>query len=278
VTARRGWRQPGRLAIGIVTAGLALGAVQAEDKPLWEAGMGVGVLTLPHYRGSDQSSTWWLPVPYVIYRGDLFKADRDGARATLFDTESSELNLSFAASAPTDSEDNLARQGMADLSPTVEIGPVWNYTLSRGERHKLDFRWPLRSVFTVESSPRHVGWVSSPHVNLDQSMGDWNLGVLAGPLFADRRYHDYFYSVRAHEATVSRPAFRAGAGYEGWQATTALSRQVGNWWMGMFLRYDEVAGHGVVDSPLVRDRHQFSAGLAVSWIFARSSQLVAQEP
>jgi MipA family protein len=264
--------------MGLVIAGLALGAARAEDKPLWELGMGVGVLDLPQYRGSDQSNTWWLPVPYVVYRGELFKADRDGTRATLFDSENSELNLSFAASAPTDSEDNLARRGMADLSPTVEVGPVWNYTLSRSERHKLDFRWPLRSVFTVESSPRHVGWVSSPHVNLDRTVGDWNLGLLAGPLFGDRRYHDYFYTVRPNEATVGRPAFRAGAGYEGWQATAALSRQVGSLWMGMFMRYDEVAGHGVVGSPLVRDRHQFSAGLAVSWIFARSSRLVAQEP
>ena len=278
MTAPRRSRQPGRLAIGIGMACLALQAARAEDKPLWELGMGGGVLTLPHYRGSDQTNTWWLPVPYVIYRGDLFKADRDGARATLLDTERSELNLSFAASAPTDSEDNRARQGMADLSPTVEIGPAWNYTLARGENHKLDFRWPLRSVFTVESSPRHVGWVSSPHVNLDQTVGDWNVGLLAGPLFGDRRYHDYFYTVRAADATVGRPAFRAGGGYEGWQATAALSRQFGNWWMGMFMRYDEVAGHGVIDSPLVRDRHQFSAGVAFSWIFARSSRLVAQEP
>jgi outer membrane scaffolding protein for murein synthesis (MipA/OmpV family) len=264
--------------MGIVAACLALDSARAEDKPLWELGLGAGALTLPHYRGSDQSNTWLLPVPYVIYRGDLLKSDRQGTRATLFDTERSELNLSFAASAPTDSEDDVARQGMPDLSPTVEIGPVWNYTLLRGEDHKLDFRWPLRAVFTVQASPRHVGWVSSPQVNLDQSLGDWNLGLLAGPLFGDRRYHDYFYTVRDSEATVSRPAYRAGAGYEGWQATAALSRQVGNWWMGAFMRYDQVAGHGVVDSPLVRDRHQFSAGLAFTWIFARSSRLVAEEP
>jgi outer membrane protein len=264
--------------MGLAMACLAMGTARGEDKPLWELGIGAGVLTLPHYRGSDQSNTWLLPVPYAVYRGELFKADRDGARATLFDTDRSELSLSFAASAPTDSEDNVARQGMPDLSPTVEIGPVWNYTLLRGESHKLDFRWPVRGVFTVESSPRHVGWVSAPHVNLDQVVADWNVGLLAGPLFADRRYHDYFYTVRANEATATRPAFRAGAGYEGWQATAALSRQWGNWWMGMFVRHDQVAGHGVVDSPLVRDRHQFSAGLAVSWIFARSSRLVAQEP
>ncbi len=277
MTTARGSRQHARLAVVFGVAFVALGAAHAEDKPLWELGLGAGVLTLPDYRGSDQSHTWWLPVPYVVYRGELFKADRDGARATLLDTERSELSLSLAASAPTDSADNRARQGMADLKPTLELGPVWSYTLLRDDHHRLDVRWPVRGVFSVESSPRHIGWVSAPHLNLDQDWGGWNLGLLAGPLFGDRRYHEHFYGVAASEATAGRPAFRASAGYEGWQATAALSRQSGNWWMGLFMRHDQVAGHGVADSPLARDRHPFSAGVAVSWIFSRSSQLVAAE-
>lgn len=264
------------MVFGVACA--ALGAAHAEDKPLWELGLGAGVLTLPDYRGSDQRHTWWLPVPYVVYRGELFKADRDGARATLLDTDRSELSLSLAASAPTDSQDNQARRGMADLKPTLELGPAWSYTLARSPGQRLDLRWPVRSVFTLDSSPRHVGWVSAPHINLDQTIAGWNLGVLTGPLFGDRRYHDHFYGVAASEATATRPAFRAAGGYEGWQATAALSRQSGDWWMGLFLRYDQVAGRGVADSPLVRDRQQLSAGVAVSWIFARSSERVAVEP
>lgn len=279
MTGRGVLRQRGRLATVFAVVGATLGsAAQANEKPLWELGVGAGVLTLPHYRGSDQSRTWWLPVPYVVYRGEFLKADRDGARAMLLDTDRSELSLSVAASAPTDSRDNLARQGMADLKPTIELGPVWSYTLSRAEGQRLDLRWPVRSVFSVESSPRHIGWVSAPHLNLDQTIGVWNLGLLGGPLFGDQRYHQHFYGVQANEATATRPAFRAAAGYEGWQATAALSRQTGDWWMGLFVRYDQVAGHGVADSPLVRDRQQLSAGVALSWIFARSQQLVATGP
>ena len=38
-------------------------------RPLWELGLGVAALRLPDYRGSDQSSTYLLPLPYVVYRG-----------------------------------------------------------------------------------------------------------------------------------------------------------------------------------------------------------------
>ena len=40
-------------------------AARAADLPLWELGMGVGALNVPHYRGSDQNHNWLLPVPGV---------------------------------------------------------------------------------------------------------------------------------------------------------------------------------------------------------------------
>lgn len=267
---------PHKAALAAIVCASLVPAAQAEseDKPLWELGVGVGALQLPHYRGSDQSHFWLLPVPYAVYRGDLLKADRDGARATLFNDERSELNISLAASAPTRSEDNRARKGMADLDPTLEIGPAWNYTLLRDDASRIDLRLPLRAAFTVQSSPRHIGWVSNPHVNLDHRWRDWNIGLLAGPLFADRRFHAYFYDVAPTEADVGRPAYRSRAGYAGWQATAALSRQFGDYWLGLFVKADQIAGRTMGDSPLVRERQQVSAGIAMTWVFARSSTLV----
>ncbi|MCK6435001.1 MAG: MipA/OmpV family protein, partial [Aquabacterium sp.] len=56
------------VARGLATAAMALGTA-AHAAPLWELGIGAGMLRLPHYRGSDQSHLWLLPVPYVAYRG-----------------------------------------------------------------------------------------------------------------------------------------------------------------------------------------------------------------
>lgn len=266
------------LALALTAFG-ALGALtplpaHAEDQPLWELGLGVGVLQLPHYRGADQSHTWWLPVPYVVYRGDWLKADREGARARLLAGDRHELSLSFNASPPTRSEDNRAREGMPDLAPTGEVGPVWKTTLHRGDRRRVDVRLPLRAVFTLEADPRHVGWASTPSVNLDQGVGDWQLGAQTGPVFGDRRLHQHYYGVPAEFATAGRPAHAARAGYAGWQSTLAVSRQVGGLWLGLYARHDALGGSVIDGSPLVREHSQWSGGLAVSWVFARSATLV----
>lgn len=271
-----GGPRPRTAAIALACALLAQAAWADEGgQPLWELGAGAGLLVLPHYRGADQSHTWVLPVPYVVYRGQLFKADRSGARATLFDGERSELNLSLSASAPTRSEDNRARNGMADLRPTVELGPVWSYSLLRDDTSRVDIRLPLRAAFTLQSSPRHIGWVSNPHINLDRRWADWNLGLQTGPLFADRRFHAYYYDVTGDDVTVDRPAYRSRGGYAGWQATAALSRNFGNYWVGAYVKADQIAGAAMSDSPLVREKQQVSAGIAMAWVFARSSTRVS---
>jgi len=247
----------------------------ALERPLWELGVGAGVLRLPHYRGSDQSHTWLLPVPYVVYRGQIFKADRDGVRAVLYQSDRVDFDLSVAASAPTRSTDNVARRGMSDLPPTFELGPNVNWTVGRGPGWKLDLRAPLRAAITLESHPRTIGWVATPNINLDVSdLRGWNLGLQAGPVFASRRFNAHFYDVLPSEATPDRPAYRAPAGAGGAQFTAALSRRFEAHWAGMFLKYDTLQGARFAESPLLRRRDHVSFGIAVSWVLSTSSRIV----
>ncbi len=252
------------------------------ERPLWEAGLGVGALRLPHYRGSDQMHNWLLPVPYLVYRGDIFKADRDGARALLFESERVHFDLSAAASAPTRSRDDRARQGMPDLAPTMEIGPNFNLTLGRGRLGsaqgtdwELELRAPLRAAVTLERHPQHIGWSSTPHINLDlHDAQGWNWGLQAGPVFSSRSLNGYFYDVTPAQATPTRPAYSAPGGYGGWQAIGALSRRFEKQWFGMFIKFDSLHGANFGDSPLVRQRQQVSVGIATSWILSTSERRV----
>lgn len=262
----------------------ALPVVEAErlvPEPLWELGLGVAALRLPDYRGSDQTSAYLLPLPYIVYRGDWLRADRDGARALLLKTERVKIDLSVAASVPTRSRDNAARRGMPNLAPSLELGPNVNIELLRSAegRVRLDLRLPLRAAVTVERSPHAIGLTLSPSLNLDlrDFGGGWKIGLLGGPLFADRAYHEHFYGVDAAYATPQRPAFQARAGYAGWQALGAASRRLGNTWVGAFLRYDSLRGAVFEASPLVRRDHGVTAGIGVSWVFATSGRLVAAE-
>ena len=198
-------------------------------RPLWEFGIGAGALRLPDYRGSDQSRTRWFPVPYVVYRGQWLRADREGARAVLLDAKSLEVDVSLAASPPARSRDNNARAGMPDLKAAIEFGPNANLTLLRSDdrKLKLDLRLPLRAAFTVQKSPQSIGFTFAPNLNLDvlQVGGGWNVGLLAGPQFADRRYHNRLYGVDAVYATPQRSAYQAHGGYAGWQTLASLSRR-----------------------------------------------------
>jgi outer membrane protein len=247
----------------------------AGGLPLWELGLGVGGLRLPHYRGSDQSHNWLLPVPYIVYRGRILKADREGARALLFDSDTVELDLSLAAGAPTRSRGNNARSGMPDLDPTLELGPNLNVHLARGPGWKLDLRAPVRGVMSVGSRPRLVGWNATPNLNLDLTTGPgWNLGVLAGPIFGTRRLHSYYYDVAPAFATPLRPAYTAPGGYAGSQVTMAFSRRQARAFAGAFLRYDTLGGARFGDSSLVRQRNNLSFGFAMSWVLGTSARTV----
>jgi outer membrane protein len=268
----------GAAVIGAAPAHAQTAAAAADPaplRPLWELGLGMAGVQLPHYRGSDEHHRYVLPVPYVVYRGDILRATREGARAVLFEGSRFDFDLSLSASAPTKSEDNRTRRGMADLAPTLEIGPNLNVNLARAGRWKLDLRLPARAVFAIDDGAQAIGWTLSPVINLDARVADWNLGVQAGPLYGTRRYHAHFYDVAAADATATRPAYSAASGYAGWRWTTGVSRRFGDVWLGAFVRGDSVAGAVFDASPLVKQRHNLSFGLALSWVLATSHERVA---
>lgn len=252
----------------------------AEEKPLWEIGLGVTALQLPTYRGSSELRNDVLPIPYLVYRGEHVKADKDGVRGVLFDSDQFEVNLSLAASPPVESSAIKARQGMRDLHSSVELGPSVDVKLwqSSGHDAKLKLFLPLRAAMTVESDPRSIGWQFTPRLNLDVAnpfgQTGWTFAVVGGPVFGSREQHDYFYGVSPQYATTTRPAYEAQAGYAGLQVLTAVWKRFPSFWMGGFARYDNLRGAVFEDSPLVTQKSGFSGGIAISWVLGQSGKRV----
>jgi MipA family protein len=273
-------------AIRTITLGatmLASTLTLAEEKPLWEAGIGIGAMSFPAYRGSDKVHNFLIPVPYFVYHGDFLKADRQGIRGSLFDSEIVDLTLSLSASPPTNSDDIEVREGMPDLKTTAEFGPQIDITLWQSETlsRSLKLRLPTRAAFTVERSPESVGWVFSPKLNLDitdlPAMPGWNLGVVAGPIYGTAKQHNYFYGVAPEYATTTRSAYEASGGYSGSQFLMSLSKRYKRIWVGAFLRYDTLRDAVFEDSPLVTDDNFAAVGIAVSWIIGESKTRVSVE-
>lgn len=256
---------------------LAFPAWGAQE-PRWEAGAGLGVTSIPDYRGADEGHTYVFPIPYFVYRSDKLKIDRDGVHRDLARSDGAVLDFSAAISPPAKSKDNTARQGMDDIKPSFEIGPSLKWLMYESPRQDvvLFAHLPVRAVMTTGFE--YIGWVSSPHLNLDVlnlgPSGGWNFGFAIGPLYGDERYHDYYYEVKPEFATATRPAYDAKGGYSGSRVTLSLSKRFSKIWFGSFVRYDDLHGAAFIDSPLIRKDHSLMAGFGISYIFAQSEEMV----
>ena len=248
----------------------------AEQVPQWELGAGAAYIDFPHYRGSNERQNYVLPIPYAIYHGDILKVDRQRVRGLLFHTETAELDVSVNGSVPV--RNNTARQGMPDLDPTFEIGPVLNIVLYKSESNhaQLELRLPVRSVIATDFTYlRDIGFMFQPHLNLDvQNVFDqtgWNWGMGAGLIFTDSRYNQYFYGVDTTYARPDRPAYTARGGYAGSQFVAALTKRFPGYWVSGFVKWDMLQGAAFEGSPLVKRKETSTFGFAVTWMFAESS-------
>jgi outer membrane protein len=266
---------------GVAPAGGGEAPADAAEKPLWELGLGAGVLLFNDYRGAASTHVYPVPVPYFVYRGQFLKSDRNGLRGRLLRQNRIEVTLSVNATTPV--RNDSARSGMPDLRSTLEIGPQLEAHLWRSadERLKLDLRLPARAAFTVEAHPHMIGIFLAPNLSLDiaqfRGTGGWKLGLLAGPLFAQRRYDDYFYSVAPQYATAGRPAYDAPGGYAGAQMLASLTRRYPSCWVGAYVRHDTLGGASFAASPLVKRDSYWSAGFGFAWIIRQSARLVQSE-
>ncbi len=251
-------------------------------RPIWEVGAGAALLSMPDYRGSERQRNYIFPIPYLVYRGEKFKVDRERVSGLLFTSDWLELDMSLSASPPVNSSDIPARAGMEDLDPTLELGPQLNITFAESVRHRFTMHLPWRTVVAVNHTGLdEVGWITNPILNYDikdlGSRGGWNLGISGGPIWANRSFHHYYYGVDPAYATATRSAYDAPGGYSGTQLTLALSKRYEKMWIGTFMRYNDLHGTAFDESPLLKDRSSYMVGVGMSWMLAESEEQVMSE-
>lgn len=256
-------------------------AAVSEEKPLWEIGVGGGILHMPDYRGSDEGRFLFLPHPYLIYRGDVLNIDDRRISGKIFGTDRITLDASGSGSAPLKSSDNSARSGMPDLDATAELGPALKINIlgNKSESYDLNLFLPVRVLFSTDfASVRREGWIFSPRINLEKRDiipgTGLKLGLSAGPMFADSSYNAYFYTVEAAYARAGRPAYAAGGGYSGSTLRAGLSKTYKRFIFQAFISADFFQGAVFEDSPLVKAKTSVISGIDVSWIFFKSDRKV----
>ena len=175
---------------------------------------------------------------------------------------------------------NRARSGMPDLKGSFEVGPSLSINLARSvdRKQRLDFRLPVSTGVTLGGGFQGIGWQASPRLNLDLEdaggFAGWNLGLVAGPIFQNRKRNAYFYDVPDQYARAGRPAYRSSGGYAGTQFIAALSRRYDRVWVGGFVRADTLRGATFENSPLVRRTSDVAVGIGVAYVFGKSERMV----
>lgn len=264
-----------RLFIIICVLSCSVSISADEELPVWELGVGVAALSQSHYFGAADSRAYVLPIPYFKYRGDVFRADRGGIRARLFESEKVSLGISGGGSFPVDSEDDEGRRGMPDLDVLAEIGPNLRLDLVENDELHLQFQLPIRGTFSFgDDAGDYQGWTSNPRLVAKMSSGEWDLISSFGPVFSDQKYHAYIYDVAPEFVTPERGAYTASAGYTALRFGLNVNRYYRNMFINGFVRYFNMKGVENDTSPLFRREHNFSAGITVSWVLKRSKRTV----
>lgn len=245
--------------------------------PLWEVGIGAAGARLPHYVGSDEYDNYVIPIAYLIYRGEILRADREGIRGIFYKGHGFETSLSFWGNPPIP-DDNEARQGMSELNAIGEVGPALRYYFYGYDRpNHLYLQAALRSAWSFDFN----GGIDNIHTRYEGLFGSLGLRFqnrtwlerqkisvrfTAALQFADSNYNDYFYGVDPVFATAQRPAYEADGGYSGLSLSTSLyKRLTDRLGIGCYVRWNNISGAAFDDSPLVRTENNYAIGSVLIW-------------
>lgn len=237
----------------------------------WDAGLGLASLSFPAYRGSKVREVLALPVPIVSFSSKHLSLSRDGAKLDVYDTRRVRFNLSAAGSLPVDSDDVPLREGMPDLNPSIELGPALIIALPCWSGWTCVQETLARGVIASDFEQiETIGWTLQPRLKLRRSAPatrrhrhDWEL--TAGPVYATRRYHDYFYTVEAPYATAERPAYAARSGFSGWRFSATHVYQFGDFGIYSYVSYDNLRDSAFADSPLLETKDYILGGIMMRW-------------
>ena len=267
-----------KLALALIATAYALPAAAQEAQPLWEAGVAVFGVSTPAYPGSSDRSSRLLPLPFLIYRGEVLRADQGGVGARLFKSDRVEFDIGFSGALPAHSDDVAARRGMPDLNTLIEFGPRVKILLANPTpTSRLRLELPLRAVMEIEGGVRRQGTTFEPKLSYELRGADprWGYDVSAAAVFGDRRLNRYFYEVAPGYATASRPAYQADAGLVltrvGLSASYKFNQDVR---VFGFVREESYKGAANADSPLMQRQSGASVGLGFTWTLGRSARLV----
>jgi MipA family protein len=272
-----------RQATGMAGSLLILVAFAAsaspDELPLWEVGIGGGVIRIPDYRGSSEAGIYPYPFVMPIYRGRHLQADEEGIKGVLGESGRVRLDFSVFGNVPVSSE-NKVREGMADLDPILEIGPMLRYKAwtAPASSQSVILDLPIRAALSIGHGIQYVGYAVTPRISYRRQVDlldrPWKWSIGAEALWGSGGLNRYYYQVDAADATAQRPAYAAEAGFGGTRLRTSLYHRDRKKLISLYALYDNLQGAAFEDSPLVEQTSGWTVGFVVTWFVFQSKNSV----
>ncbi len=198
-------------------------------------------------------------VPLYLYEGKRFFLQPDRAGLKLVDERAHrvDLFLDFRSEGFPNGPLPASLAGMQPRESTTDLGLSYTYRANWGE---------LRAEFVHDALDVTKGDELRLGYSYDWNSGRWHLRPNLTLMQRSARLNDYYYGVRADEATASRPQYMPGAGIDAW--------------LGMFGYYDISRGWRLLgglgtylpdsrvrNSPIVRDAGRPALYLGAAYDF-----------
>ena len=226
--------------------------------------VGAVVVATYEYQGSDQRSTWVIPVLDYQWANGWFAGVGNGIGYN-FSASASSSQLQYGLRLTVDKGRKESRAsalyGMGDVDAAAEGGAFFNYSLPQG--------WFLTSSLRYGAGANNKGLVADLGAGyLAEIAPNWHLGAGVGITLANAHYMQSFFGVNSAQSAASGYALRsAGAGARDARANMALTYSISN-------RCSVTAALSVSslladakDSPLTRQRSSEMGVVALSYAF-----------
>ena len=248
------------------------------EKARWEVGTLFATFYSPLYPASAENKANYLPVPFLIYRGEHFRVGEDGViKAIAIEKPNFKVDLSLGAAFNANSNDSSVRVGMPDLDFIFEVGPVVSFKLDDTNNNETWLNLQVRKVFSTDFSYiKEQGYIFQPEISFqgDNIISDnSSLKLTFSPLFATAKMHQYFYQVDKEFSNAERPAYQAKSGYLGSEISLVNRFYLQkNLMLFISTKLGFHAGASNENSPLFEKDFNYSIGAGIKWTFFKSNK------
>ncbi len=246
-----------------------------DSLPLWDYGIALAYLRFAYYPASDQTKTWYLPVPTFAYRGEILRSTRrDGTRAYFIRSNHWSLELGGEGVPEVKSNETFARQGMQNIPWSLQLGPKIIYRSNHGWQLGLGL---YKSIVTDFIRLSTNGFIYVGQASQVWHYVDHKFSLSFGTKGASQEYLRTYFDVGAENATPTRPTYESTPGFLSYELGIGHTYKFHKYSFFTYLTSERFELSANRKSPLHRSNENLSVAFGLNYTLGESQKISVPE-